>query len=253
MSQILAAKMGVASRGLVYRCQHCPTVPGYTGEKRRVISHMYKCHIPLDQAPYYCTVCLFRCTDESTLLRHVKTYDGHRQKMAEMAARGNPTTDTAALLKSLNPHIMREGVDYVRLDHRTSEEVWSNRVRQPTARPAPVTAQEGVTNILDDILAYEQDGFSPFSGAHRPSTATTTPATAAAPLGFGVDSVMNTPQHRVYNAYSPLPPTSLLYTPTPPALGVPAYVPSATRTVIMTGLDDTSAHKSIQTDPLPAG
>lgn len=70
-------------RGLAYRCRHCirsGEAEPYTGERYRVVAHVYKLHIPLDRAPFSCTACLFRSTTLSEFERHLTSYTWHRQR-----------------------------------------------------------------------------------------------------------------------------------------------------------------------------
>lgn len=55
-------------RGFVYNYKKCPireTV--FKGEMNRIKAHMWKYHIPMDLAPYYCTLCLFRASTRKHL------------------------------------------------------------------------------------------------------------------------------------------------------------------------------------------
>ncbi len=153
MSQILQMKTGVASRGHVYRCAHCTTVQAYQGERRRVISHLYKDHVALINCPYYCRACLFRSTDQVSLLKHVKGYGPHSQKMADLAARGRPTTDASVLLKATEPYLVKEGTDFVRLDPVNSEAVWSCRNRQKATVQVPPVSPSSLPRVSAAWLA----------------------------------------------------------------------------------------------------
>ncbi len=137
MSLIFQTKTCVASRGYGYRCMHCTTIQGYRGEKRRVVSHIYKNHIPLTQSPFYCKVCLFRSVDQESLIRHCgeSVYPAHRAKMLEFNT-GRVTTviDEDVLMRSTNPYDVREGTDFVRLAPEDSEVLWQER-RKPEGVP----------------------------------------------------------------------------------------------------------------------
>ncbi|KAH3867911.1 hypothetical protein DPMN_031048 [Dreissena polymorpha] len=46
-----------------YRCKKC----GKTNRKGRLIGHILKHHVPMDQAPFSCGLCNFRCTEVADL------------------------------------------------------------------------------------------------------------------------------------------------------------------------------------------
>lgn len=202
MSQILSVKTKVARRGHVYKCMRCTTITPYQSERSRVVSHLYKDHVPLVNSPFYCKVCLFRSVDETSLRRHVTSYGPHRQKMSELASLGRPTTDVSALLRSNDPYVVREGVDLVRLDTSTSEDIWTNRARPATAIPPC-----GIP-ILD--LA-DEDVLTDILGSYDPQE-------SVSPVNF---PIVRTPVRPVL--------LNTVYTPS-----VPEYVPS---TIIHSGLD----------------
>ena len=64
-------------RGRVYKCLAC----GYLEEKRWVVGHWYKALKHHTEAPYYCSICLFRATKEKELQDHVKpgVYHPHQR------------------------------------------------------------------------------------------------------------------------------------------------------------------------------
>lgn len=51
----------ILRRGRAYQCLLCDR---YQGEKRHVIPHIYKYHIPLDSASFYCSLCHFIATEK---------------------------------------------------------------------------------------------------------------------------------------------------------------------------------------------
>lgn len=50
----------ILRRGRAYQCL---LYDQYKGEKRHVIPHVYRYHIPLDSAPFYCSLCHFITTE----------------------------------------------------------------------------------------------------------------------------------------------------------------------------------------------
>ena len=105
----------------------------YKGEKKRVVSHIYKEHVSLDEAPYYCKVCLFRSVDEASLLRHINSevYPSHQQKMMSLRKQGSLVDESQSLMKSLRPRCLIEGKDFQRLSPEDSMVEWQQR-RKPS-------------------------------------------------------------------------------------------------------------------------
>ena len=110
------------ARGRAYKCLNC----GHVNEKRRVISHIYKEHVGLDEAPFYCKVCLFRSSDEESLRRHVRpdVYPAHHQRMTDIRIQGTILEPHQILMRSLKPNHLEEGLDYLRLTAKESDCEW---------------------------------------------------------------------------------------------------------------------------------
>ena len=149
------SKINFNSRGRAYKCQECDHV----GERQRVISHFYKDHVRLDESPFYCTLCLFRTTEEDALLKHVRhdVYPLHNQRLTSLKKRGVIIDDRRILMKSLNPRLHVEGQDYQRLSQEASDVEWQ-RSWKPNATLARPSETE---NILDSLLDYPNERFSP--------------------------------------------------------------------------------------------
>ncbi|MES9881064.1 MAG: hypothetical protein ABW185_09305 [Sedimenticola sp.] len=237
MSQILPLKSGVASRGHVYRCLHCTSLKPYEGEKRRVVSHIYKDHVPLTRAPFYCKICLFRCLDEESLIRHVTVYPLHTQKQKELLARGYNGSDETALLRATHPYLVHEGRDMVKLNNDDSESIWSNRGKS-VVEGTPVMQNSQVGN--EDVWGIIMDGFS---GSESLSPV---PAIRNLPLQLRTPPAPSVAVSR----YSPyVPQATSLSVPPAPSVAVSRYspyVPQATSlsvvppyvpTVVSSGLD----------------
>lgn len=145
------SKINFNSRGRAYKCQEC----GHVGERRRVISHFYKDHVRLDESPVYCTLSLFRNTEEDALLKHVRhdVYALHNQKLTSLKKKGVIIDESRILMKSLNPRLHVEGQDYQRLSQEASDGEWQRR-RKPNSTLARPSETE---NILDSLLDYNPD------------------------------------------------------------------------------------------------
>ena len=61
----------------MYKCRVC----GKLDRRQRLVGHLLKTHVSLDQVPYYCNLCNFRCTAKEDLARHVTNYKRHREEV----------------------------------------------------------------------------------------------------------------------------------------------------------------------------
>ena len=101
-------------RGRVYECLEC----GFREERSRLSSHVYKYHVPLSRAPFYCTLCAFRCVTNAQLRRHVVHCEPHvsRAKRFGPGASQNvlKTSDDPLLIGDHNVRLLTlaESVDH---------------------------------------------------------------------------------------------------------------------------------------------
>ncbi|KAL3891416.1 hypothetical protein ACJMK2_003678 [Sinanodonta woodiana] len=70
-TRLITVKSLTNTRGRAYRCRKGPVEVAIVGEKSKVVSHIYKKHTALDQSPFYCSLCTFRCQYQRDLERHV--------------------------------------------------------------------------------------------------------------------------------------------------------------------------------------
>ncbi|CAC5418225.1 unnamed protein product [Mytilus coruscus] len=126
--------MDLASkRGLAYRCMKCLPPSSYIGEKGRVEAHIWKHHIPLNESPFFCSLCLFRATREGEIRRHVMTFPSHLLQKNKLMASNKFVGDEYYLKKSSNPYHLTP-LDLVPMTHQESHDFWSTkrkRVEQP--------------------------------------------------------------------------------------------------------------------------
>jgi hypothetical protein len=120
----------VLKRGRAYRCLGCIDGRAYEGEKRHVISHFFKYHVPLDFVPYYCSLCHFQTEDEMKLREHIKSYGKHKEAVKELVQKGEKVNDTEYLHKNQHPVSPLEGVNFERLGKEESAKVWGERVKK---------------------------------------------------------------------------------------------------------------------------
>jgi hypothetical protein len=114
----------MTSRGRAYKCLRCNS---FTGERSKVVSHFYKHHISLEEAPFYCTLCLFRTERQRELTRHVRGFIPHKQRQAAMKT----YVESEFLKTSSKPYLVCEGRDIERLGQLESSRLWEERKRKP--------------------------------------------------------------------------------------------------------------------------
>ncbi|KAH3868559.1 hypothetical protein DPMN_031708 [Dreissena polymorpha] len=62
----------------LFSCIHCKkNITTYINERYRMFDHVQKHHFALSEAPFYCSMCLFRCSTIEALLKHVTYYRRH--------------------------------------------------------------------------------------------------------------------------------------------------------------------------------
>ncbi|MEW8544497.1 MAG: hypothetical protein AB2693_13280 [Candidatus Thiodiazotropha sp.] len=113
-------------KGRAYECLHC----GRQGKtlidvKSRVEDHILKYHLGLDQAPFYCSLCLFRSTEKKPLLEHVFRHSRHRQE----AQNKNIVDSTPYLKESQNPYKMGSA-DLRQLSQEESLKIFLQKMQQ---------------------------------------------------------------------------------------------------------------------------
>ena len=96
-------------RGRLYACIHCSdSKVTYVAERYRVADHIQKHHLALDQAAFYCNLCMFRCLTRDQLEKHLTNYKRHVM-MANTPGIGDVRR---YLVANPNPRKILEGVDY---------------------------------------------------------------------------------------------------------------------------------------------
>ena len=81
-----------------------------------MISHVLKHHVPMDQVPFSCSLCMFRCQEQKTLVEHIRKYNRHVEAELKLGFQPNYTE---ILNKSANPHVIGDS-DMVQLDREES-------------------------------------------------------------------------------------------------------------------------------------
>ena len=176
-------------RGRAYQCLPCYHKEGRVviNEKGRIEDHILKNHVKLDEVPYYCSLCLFRCHSLQQLNKHVTAYARHR----EMARKRDVQDHQPYLMKSSNPYKIGS-LDYMQLSTEESirhfmqqarlakERDVRNPVTQAVQQMLPSDFQVDITSLLNLVEASpiaKSDAGS--AGHHVPDTLPTSIGTPA--------------------------------------------------------------------------
>lgn len=117
------AEVQALKRERAYKClDYEEPMIKYTGERRQVSAHLYKYHIPLDQVPYYCSLCHFLTAEKEKLTAHVKGYSKHVEAAKALEKSGVPQENF--LRANSNPVHLTEGVHFIRLSREESRQHW---------------------------------------------------------------------------------------------------------------------------------
>lgn len=135
-------------RGRAYQCLPCYHKEGRVviNEKGRIEDHILKTHVKLDEVPFYCSLCLFRCHSLQQLNKHVTAYARHR----EMAKKRDVQDHQPFLMKSSNPYKM-SSLDYIQLSAEESIRHFTQQTRQAKERDL----RNPVTQTLQHMFSSE--------------------------------------------------------------------------------------------------
>ena len=103
--------------------------------KEWIESHIYEKHISLEKSPFYCKLCMFRCTEQEDLERHARTFKAHRDRAANQP---DDFDEEENLLKSDDPYYITQK-DMVCLSVEESEKVLERRKKFYSATTSPVS------------------------------------------------------------------------------------------------------------------
>lgn len=118
-------------KGRAYECLHCSRQgnKAVVDVKSRVEEHILKYHLGLDQAPFYCTLCLFRSTEKKPLLQHVNHHSRHRSE----ALKKNIIDSAPYLKESQHPYKMCTDQDYRQFGQEESLQFFLKRSQETQA------------------------------------------------------------------------------------------------------------------------
>ncbi|XP_060566670.1 uncharacterized protein LOC132725552 [Ruditapes philippinarum] len=101
-------------KGRLYSCIHCEKAgKSYREARYRVVGHILKHHLSLDQTPFYCSLCMFRCLTADALQKHVTGYKRHL-----LMAEGEQVNNSNFLVQNKLARPICEGTDYRQLSLR---------------------------------------------------------------------------------------------------------------------------------------
>lgn len=203
-----------------FSCMYCVRAKrSHVAERYRMVAHIYKHHLALDQAPFYCTLCLFRCTTKDALDRHVVNYAKHATEAANIG--GDPGR---FLGQNPNPRLIQEGIDF-RL--ATAEELSRGSCKDPLTlvddepvkdalSPDGLISVKLTPGMLADILNRHGPALNPLQSQGVPGYDTLRP-------GYGD---LQLAQSRSVVSSS-LPGSTLLPTYVPTVASLPGKLPSS--------------------------
>ena len=90
-------------RGKAYQCLRCFSREGKrtVDIKCRIEDHIMKMHLALEEVPFYCKLCSFRCQKKEQLLQHVSGYSRH----VLLAAKYKIIDHSQCLVENRQPHV----------------------------------------------------------------------------------------------------------------------------------------------------
>ena len=104
-------------RGRAYQCMHCYHKEGQKviDVKYRMEDHILRLHMTLEQAPFYCKLCFFRCFKWEQLVDHITSYRRH----IAMAHKGNVVNHSDFLVRNTQAYKISQ-LDYCALSAEDS-------------------------------------------------------------------------------------------------------------------------------------
>ena len=137
--------------GRAWQCLRCH----YREQKRtvdrkgRIEDHIMKVHLALEEVPFYCRLCLFRCQRQEQLTNHVTAHKRH----VEMATKRQITDHESCLVSNAKPHIMGP-MDYVALSPEASLTHFLNvQVTRGPSTSGVVDQEVSLVQLTEEQLA----------------------------------------------------------------------------------------------------
>ena len=143
-------------RGRAYLCTSCyhksERQVKKIDEKGRIEDHILKTHVTPERWPFYCTLCLFRCTRREQLNHHVTSYQRHM----DMASARQIKDSSPWLVESPNPYQISE-FDYAKLSQEESLQFYLQRHGSKGVNGNPINAalRKMTEGTLEDDITSE--------------------------------------------------------------------------------------------------
>ncbi|CAC5368136.1 unnamed protein product [Mytilus coruscus] len=136
----MSSQIRMTKRGLAYRCLRCPsTEEAHVAEKTRMEAHIFKRHLALEVAPFFCTLCMYRCESLKALHKHVDTFMAHVNQRNLCITENRFRGDSEYLFVNFHRHVfnaVQDFPDYEVLPALDSQRHWASKVRaRPLATP----------------------------------------------------------------------------------------------------------------------
>jgi hypothetical protein len=204
-------------RRRAYQCLKCyhRMDKVYVEAKYRVYNHFLKEHMSLDQAPYYCRLCLFRCFKREELEKHVHSFRRHNLVLQEKNIPDSPEF----LVSNSSPYLITDR-DVAALSAEDSKRHWLSISKKPDI------LSQAIQSVLPDLSPISNFPLSPFLhqfSPAQPSRVTPLQTVQTQPITYVNLSECVGPLQQLINAIgtstnSPMPaPNQLILTSLPPS------------------------------------
>ncbi|KAH3742449.1 hypothetical protein DPMN_049192 [Dreissena polymorpha] len=149
-----------SQRRRAYQCLKCyhRMDKVYIEAKYRVYSHFLKEHMSLDQAPYYCRLCLFRCFKREELEKHVHSFRRHALVLQEKNIPDSPEF----LVSNQSPYLITDR-DVAVLSAEESKRHWLSISKKPDI------LSQAIQSVLPDLSPVSNWPLSPFLQQSSPA------------------------------------------------------------------------------------
>ena len=187
----------------MYKCLKCSTAdPAFKGTKPQIEGHLWKHHISLDQAPFYYTLCLYRCGTEKELVRHEKTFRPNLNQRESLTGSGSQREDTFYFKSCLQPYIFENGRDFVAMTRDESRALClSKRAKEDNSSSGPAEQPATDANQTDEavigaILSRDED-------EHMDTTSSSSSSSSSSSTGQPTEVGGEVPPAKQYQRQSP--------------------------------------------------
>ncbi|KAH3736362.1 hypothetical protein DPMN_042925 [Dreissena polymorpha] len=149
-----------SQRRRAYQCLKCyhRMDKVYIEAKYRVYNHFLKEHMSLDQAPYYCRLCLFRCFKREELEKHVHSFRRHALVLQEKNIPDSPEF----LVSNQSPYLITDR-DVAVLSAEESKRHWLSISKKPDI------LSQAIQSVLPDLSPVSNWPLSPFLQQSSPA------------------------------------------------------------------------------------